>query len=144
LCRCGPSVNPLGGSGLSVHFEKVPSVPLVIIGTESVDPTVFATFMSTNTSATIGAFAVKLAPLIVTAVPPVVGPDVGVMLVTDGAVPAATYVKPPVSVPLWASALVTTIFTAPAACAGAVAVIVVLLTTVTPVAALPPRATVAP
>ena len=35
--------------------------------------------------------------------------------------------------------LVTTTFTAPAACAGVVAVIDVLLTTVTPVAAVPPR-----
>ena len=40
--------------------------------------------------------------------------------------------------------LVTTTLTAPAACAGVVAVIDVLLTTVTPVAAVPPRLTVAP
>ena len=49
-----------------------------------------------------------------------------------------------VKVPLWASLLVTTTFTAPAACAAVVAVIEVLLTTVTPVAAVPPRLTVAP
>ena len=46
--------------------------------------------------------------------------------------------------PLWASVLVTTTLTAPAACAGVVAVIDVLLTTVTPVAAVPPSFTVAP
>ena len=40
--------------------------------------------------------------------------------------------------------MVTTTFTAPAACAAVVAVIDVLLTTVTPVAAVPPRFTVAP
>ena len=40
--------------------------------------------------------------------------------------------------------LVTTTLTAPAACAGVVAVIDVLLTTVTPVAAVPPSFTVAP
>ena len=40
--------------------------------------------------------------------------------------------------------LVTTTFTAPAACAGVVAVIDVLLTTVTLVAAVPPSVTVAP
>ena len=40
--------------------------------------------------------------------------------------------------------MVTTTLTAPAAWAAVVAVIVVLLTTVTPVAAVPPRLTVAP
>jgi len=40
--------------------------------------------------------------------------------------------------------LVTTILTAPAACAGAVAVIEVPLTTATPVAVVPPKLTVAP
>jgi hypothetical protein len=40
--------------------------------------------------------------------------------------------------------LVTVTLTAPAACAGVVAVIVELLTTLTPVAALPPTLTVAP
>jgi hypothetical protein len=40
--------------------------------------------------------------------------------------------------------LVTTTFTLPAACAAAVAEIEVLLTTVTPVAGVPPRVTVAP
>ena len=38
----------------------------------------------------------------------------------------------------------TTTLTAPAACAGVVAVIEVLFTTVIPVAAVPPRLTVAP
>ena len=49
-----------------------------------------------------------------------------------------------VKVPLWASVLVTTTFTAPAVCAGVVAVIDVLLTAFTAVAAVPPRLTVAP
>ena len=49
-----------------------------------------------------------------------------------------------VSVPVCASVLVTTTLTAPAACAGLVAVIDVEFTTVTPVAAVPPRLTVAP
>ena len=40
--------------------------------------------------------------------------------------------------------MVTTTLTAPAACAAVVAVIEVLLATVTPVAAVPPRLTVAP
>ena len=46
--------------------------------------------------------------------------------------------------PLWLSVLVTTTLTIPAECARAVAVIDVLLTSVTPVAAVPPRLTVAP
>ena len=52
--------------------------------------------------------------------------------------------KPWVNVPLCISLLVTITFTAPAACAGVVAVIVVLFTTVTPVAGVPPTLTVAP
>jgi len=48
------------------------------------------------------------------------------------------------SVPLWPSVLVTTTLTAPAVCAGAVAVIEVALTTVTFVAEVPPSLTVAP
>ena len=47
-------------------------------------------------------------------------------------------------VPLLVSVLVTTTLTAPAAWAGAVAVIVVPFTTVTPVADVPPSFTVAP
>ena len=49
-----------------------------------------------------------------------------------------------VSVPLWVSVLVTTTFTAPAAWAGVVAVIEVLFTTVTVLAAVLPSFTVAP
>ena len=45
---------------------------------------------------------------------------------------------------LWLSVLVTTTFTAPAACAPVVAVIVVLFTTVTLLAAVPPSVNVAP
>ena len=47
-------------------------------------------------------------------------------------------------VPLLASVLVTTTLVAPAACAGVVAEIVVLFTTVTAVAEVPPSFTVAP
>src|SRR5712671_172280 len=86
--------------------------------------------------------AAKLVPVIVIPVAPAVGPDAGATLVTVGA--GTTYVKPLASVPFCASALVTVTLTAPAACAGVVAVIVVLFTTVTPVAALLPTLTVAP
>src|SRR5437879_1289858 len=114
-----------------------------MIVVDKVVPTAFATFMSTSTSAMMGALATKFVPVTVTAVPPVVGPENGATLLTVGAVGDAVYVKPPASVPLCPSALVTVTFTAPAACAGVVAVIVVLLTTLTPVAALPPTLTVA-
>ncbi len=49
-----------------------------------------------------------------------------------------------VNVPFWPSELVTTTLTAPAECTAVVAEIDVLLITVTPVAAVPPRLTVAP
>jgi len=54
------------------------------------------------------------------------------------------YVKPLASAPLSVFGFVTTTFTAPAACAGVVAVIVVAFATVTFVAAVPPNVTVAP
>ena len=52
--------------------------------------------------------------------------------------------KPLASVALWPSLLVTVTLTAPAACAGVAAVMVVLLVTTTFGAALPPMLTVAP
>ncbi len=48
------------------------------------------------------------------------------------------------NVPLWVSGLVTVTSTGPGAWAGVVTVMVVALTTVTPVAAMPPKVTVAP
>src|SRR5438132_5815243 len=88
--------------------------------------------------------AAKLLPVMVTSVPPFVDPDAGATPVTVGAGTDAVYVKPLASIPLCASGLATVTFTAPAACAGVVAVIVVLLTTLTPSAALSPTRTVAP
>ena len=52
--------------------------------------------------------------------------------------------KPFASRPLWPSGLVTTTSTAPVERAGVVAVIDVALAAVTPVAAVPPKVTVAP
>ena len=64
------------------------------------------------------------------------------MAVTVGA-GGATYVKPLVRVPV-PLVVVTTTLTAPAACDGVTAVIVVGLTTTTEFAAVPPSVTVAP
>src|SRR6266852_638029 len=76
-----------------------------------------------------------------TGFPPPAGPLLGLTLPTVG---AATYVYPFLRLPVCVSGLVTTTFTAPAACAGVVAVICVALTTTTFVAAAPPNVTVAP
>ena len=54
------------------------------------------------------------------------------------------YVNPLVRVPFWLSVLLTTTFTAPAAWAGVVAVMEVLLTHVTLLAGVVPKVTVAP
>ena len=84
---------------------------------------------------------VKSVPVSVTAVPPAVGPEVGLTVVTAG---GATNVKPFGRLAIWPSRLVTTTVTAPALCAGVVSVIEVALTTITFVAATPPTVTVAP
>ena len=75
-------------------------------------------------------------PVIVTAVPPVSGPLAGATEVIAG---TASKVKSPGSE--GPAGVVTTTSTAPGACAGVVAVIVVSFTTVTPVAGVPPRVT---
>jgi hypothetical protein len=81
-------------------------------------------------------------PVIVTAVPPEVAPDVGEIAVTFGA--GFTKVYPSDSVPLWLSVFVTTALALPEECDGVFAVIEVLLATVTEVADVPPTFTVAP
>jgi hypothetical protein len=84
--------------------------------------------------------AAKLVPVIVTPVPPAVGPLVGLTLLTVGAI---TYVYPFARLPL-CPLTVTVIVTAPVLPAGVVAVIVVALTTTTLVAEAAPNVTVAP
>jgi hypothetical protein len=78
----------------------------------------------------------------VTEVPPRLDPELGMTLVMVGA--GATYVKPFARVPLCLFGFVTTTLTAPAACGGVLAVIDVLLTTRTLVAAEVPNFNVAP
>jgi hypothetical protein len=85
--------------------------------------------------------AAKFVPVIVTAVPPNVDPPFGLTFVTVGGV---TYVKPFARLPLSPLLLATVTVTAPAIPAGVVAVIVVLFTTTTFVAAVPPNVAVAP
>ena len=83
----------------------------------------------------------KFVPVIVTAVPPAIGPLFGLILVTVG---ATTYVNPLARLPLCDPTFVTVTVTAPALPAGVVAVIDVALTTTTFVAAALPNVTVAP
>ncbi len=80
---------------------------------------------------------VRLLPLTVTVVPPAIGPNSGVMPVTAGG--GLWYVNCPAGSVLPRTVSVTS--TAPAACAGAVAVTVEPSTTVTSVAATPPKET---
>jgi hypothetical protein len=84
--------------------------------------------------------AAKFVPVIVTAVPPTAVPLPGLTPVTVG---GTTYVNPLARLPLCPLTVTVTV-TAPAACAGVVAVIVVLFTTDTAVPAVPPNVTVAP
>jgi hypothetical protein len=84
--------------------------------------------------------AAKFVPVMVTAVPPTKGPLFGATLLTVGAI---TYVNPLTRLPLCPLTVTVTV-TSPAFPAGVVAVIVVLFTTVTSVAAVLPNITVAP
>src|SRR5579863_756567 len=83
----------------------------------------------------------RLVPVMMTVVPPAVGPLVGL---SEDTVGAATNVNwSPLEVAEVPPAVVTVTSTVPADSAGEVAVIVVPLTTETPVAAVPPKETVA-
>jgi hypothetical protein len=81
---------------------------------------------------------VKVEPLIVTVCPPVSGPETGLILTTVG---AAWYVYN-VFAALVPLGVVTRMLADPTTPAGAVAVMVVPFTTVTPVAATPPIVTI--
>jgi hypothetical protein len=85
--------------------------------------------------------AAKFVPEIVTAVPPAVDPLFGLTLLTEG---WPMYVNPPARLPLCPAELVTVTVAAPAVPAGVVAVMVVLFTTTTFVAAALPNITVDP
>ena len=84
--------------------------------------------------------AAKLLPVSVTTVPPAVGPEFGLTLVSDGAAPM--YVKPLASVEACPSGLVTVTETGPIVPAGVVQVIWVVDPTTTLPAAAPPNVTV--
>src|SRR5262245_22886668 len=83
----------------------------------------------------------KPVPVSVTTVPPAGSPVSGSTAVSVG---GPTYMKRPITVTVWPSVFVTVIDTGPAAPAGLVTTRVVLLGTITSVAAAVPNITVAP
>src|SRR2546427_1932377 len=85
----------------------------------------------------------KLAPVMVMAVPPAVGPELGLTAATVGG--GTTYVNSSPGFAALDCPLTLTMTSAtPARCAGVVALICVALMTLTPVAADPPTVAVAP
>jgi hypothetical protein len=83
----------------------------------------------------------KFVPVIVTSVPPLTDPELGE---TEVSVGFAVYVYPLLSDALWSFGLVTNTVTAPAVAARVIAVMEVLLTTVTSLASVPPNVAAAP
>src|SRR5580704_2478324 len=132
---------PLCPSGLVPVTLTLPAAPAGVVAVIVVLLTKVTTVAALLPRLTV-APATKLVPLIVIGVPPIVEPDTGVTPVTMGA--GKLYVNAFDSVPLCPLGLVTVTLTLRAEPAGVVAVIVVLLTTLTLVAALLPKLTVAP
>jgi hypothetical protein len=130
-------LNPLGLVTVTAAAPATPAGVVAVIVVLLVTTTFVAAVPPNVTVAPVA----KFVPVIVTAVPPAVVPLFGLTLVTVG---GATNVNALARLPLCPPGLVTVTVTAPAVPAGAVAVIVVPFTTVTPVAAALPNVTVAP
>lgn len=129
--------NPPGLATLTVATPAVPAGVVAVICVALTTTTLVAAAAPKVTVAPV----VKFVPVIVTGVPPVVGPLFGETALTVGTSP---YVNPFAKLPLWPPASVTVTVTGPAVPAGVVAVIRVVLATTTPVAAAVPNVTVAP
>lgn len=113
-------------------LEDTPGVNAVML------VAVFAVMVAAAPPIVTPVAADKFVPVMVTAVPPAIGPDVGLSPVTVG---AAAYVYPPVRVAL-PPAVVTSTVAVPADPAGVTAVrLLPSAATTTFVAALPPRVT---
>jgi hypothetical protein len=116
-----------------------PALPAGVVAVIDVLLTTTTLVAATPPKVTVAPVA-KFVPVIVTAVPPAVGPLFGLTLVTVG---WPIYVNPFARLPLWPLTVTVTV-AAPAVPAGVVAVIDVLLTTTTFVADALPNFTVAP
>ena len=133
-------------------FARLPPCPFTVTVTVTapallagvvaviVVPFTATTFVAAAAPNVTVAPAAKFVPVIVTDVPPATDPLFGLTLLTVG---ATTYVYPFARLP-FTPLTVTVTVTAPNAPAGVVAVIVVLFTTATFVAAALPNFTVAP
>jgi hypothetical protein len=121
---------------VTVTAPAVPAGAVAVIDVPLTTTTLVAAVLPNVTVAPLA----KFVPVMVTAVPPVVGPLFGLRLATVG---WPIYVNPLARLPLWPFRVTVTV-TAPAEPAGVVAVIEVLLTTTTLVAAALPNVTVAP
>ena len=133
---------PLWASGFVTTTSTVPAawagvVAVMLVAFTTVTELAAAPPKLAETGAT------KPVPVMVAGASPAVEPLFGFTLVTVGAGTAPTKVKQPVHVAVCVSAFVTTTSTAPAAWAGVVALTCVALTTVTALAAPPPKLTVA-
>jgi hypothetical protein len=121
---------------VTVTAPAVPAGAVAVIDVPLTTTTLVAAVLPNVTVAPLA----KFVPVMVTAVPPVVGPLFGLRLATVG---WPIYVNPLARLPLWPFSVTVTV-TPPAEPAGVVAVIEVLLTTTTLVAAVLPNVTVAP
>ena len=121
---------PLITPGFVTVTVTAPAVPAGVVAVIDVALTTVTFVADALPNVTVAPVANPV-PVIVTAVPPAGGPVLGETLVTVGGV---TYVKPPGKVPTCPFTVTVTV-TAPASPDGIVAVIVVLFTTVTLVAA---------
>src|SRR5438874_9065464 len=122
-------------------FSTTSTTPAASAAVDAVNVvlTATATFYTLSLHDALPISAAKPVPVTVTAVPPLLVPELGEIALTVGAGKAKG--QPPVSVPVSHAVLGTTTNTTPAQWAAGVAVSEGLLTTVTLVSALPPRLT---
>jgi len=130
---------PLCDPGLVTVTVTAPALPAGVVAVIVVLFTTTTFVADALPNVTVAPVA-KFVPVIVTEVPPDVDPVFGFTLLTVG---GTVYVYPFVRLPLCPLTVTVTV-TAPALPAGVVAVIVVLFTTTTFVAAVLPNVTVAP
>jgi hypothetical protein len=130
---------PLCEAGLVTVTVTAPALPAGVVAVMVV-PFTNTTFVAAPVPNVTVAPVTKFVPVIVTAVPPEVDPVFGDTLLTVG---IGIYVYPFVRLPLRPLTVTVTV-TAPALPAGVAAVIVVLFTNTTFVAAAVPNVTVAP
>ena len=129
-------------SGFITRSGAAPAMCGGVNAVIEVELTTLAPLSTKPSSSTIAPFTKPL-PVMVSEVPPAMGPSAGVIVPMVGA-GFGVYVKPLAMLPACASGFVTVIGTVPATPGGAIAVIEALLATTTFVARALPTVTVAP